>query len=90
MERYAEDKDSQNTEYLVESLGNHNYPIQVASTSVDIRDQVTNKVRVLNPYPDLAIISQNSVIQLLAEQNRSWAQQQGCLRQKLVANIKIM
>ena len=62
VERYSEDNDSQNTEYLVESLGNHNYPIQVASTLVDIRDQVTNKVRVLNPYPDPAIISQNSVI----------------------------
>ena len=62
MEIYAEDNDSQNTEYLVESLGTHSYPIQVASTLVDIRDQVTNKVRVLNPYPDPAIISQNSVI----------------------------
>ena len=27
VERCAEDNDSQNTEYLVESLGNHNYPI---------------------------------------------------------------
>ena len=62
MERYAEDNDSQSTEYLVESFGTHSYPIQVASTLVDIRDQVTNKVRVLNPYPDPAIISQNSVI----------------------------
>ena len=62
VETYAEYNDSRNTEYLVESLGNHSYPIRVASTGVDIRDQVTNKVRVLNPYPDKAIISQNSVI----------------------------
>ena len=29
---------------------------------MDIKDQVTNKVRVLNPYPDPATVSQNAII----------------------------
>ena len=45
VERFPGDVDEQNTEYLVESLGNHSLPIQVASTLMDIKDQVTNKVK---------------------------------------------
>lgn len=62
VERYEDDEESSCSEYLIEPTGNHSYPIQVASTLVDIKDQVTNKVRVLNPFPDTAVLNQNAVI----------------------------
>ncbi|CAC5426771.1 unnamed protein product [Mytilus coruscus] len=64
IERREEDDDNMNTEFIVEPASNfeERYSLQMAATLVDIKDMVTNQIRVMNPYPTSASINQDAIL----------------------------
>lgn len=64
LERQEYDDFSGETDYIVEPTEHFKaeYPLQMASTLVDINQSCTGKVRVLNPFPTSVSIKQDAVI----------------------------
>ncbi|CAG2191074.1 unnamed protein product [Mytilus edulis] len=64
IERREEDDNNVNTEFFIEPASNfeERYSLQMAATLVDIKDMVTNQIRVMNPYPTSASINQDAIL----------------------------
>lgn len=64
IERREEDDYNVNTEFVIEPASNfeERYSLQMAATLVDIKDIVTNQIRVMNPYPTSASINQDAIL----------------------------
>ncbi|CAG2200883.1 unnamed protein product [Mytilus edulis] len=64
IERREEDDYNVNTEFVIEPASNfeERYSLQMAATLVDIKDMVTNQIRVMNPYPTSASINQDAIL----------------------------
>ena len=64
LERQEDDDFSCDKDYIIEPIGHFQteYPLQMASTLVDINQGCTCKVRILNPFPTPMSIKQDAVI----------------------------
>ena len=64
VERKEYDDFSSETEYIIEPTRHfqEEYPLQMASTLVDINDGCTCKVRILNPFPTAMSLKQDAVL----------------------------
>lgn len=66
IQREENDDETPDTEFIVEPTSNFRevYGLQMARTLVDIKDRVTNQIRVLNPFPTPSSINQDAVVGL--------------------------
>ena len=64
IQRTEDDDDSDNTEFIVEPTQNFydRYPLQMATTLVDIKNKVTTSLRIMNPFPNAVSINQDADI----------------------------
>ncbi|MES9884544.1 MAG: retroviral-like aspartic protease family protein, partial [Sedimenticola sp.] len=64
IQRDEDDDHRPDTEFIVEPTSNFQevYGLRMARTLVDIKDRVTNQIRVLNPFPTTTSINQDAVV----------------------------